>query len=177
MNNFSEIRRVNRESEMSHLKQHLSQIETPESINLKKPKKNVKKIIGYILIVIIILVVVGVIGWLIKNKNISSSVFSVKTEWQAVFLSDREVYFGKIVGANTEVVTISNVYYLQDIGALQQGENNLNQQKGEIKLIKLGNEIHGPLDEMQINKSQIMFVENLKDDSKMVQAIKAFVTQ
>jgi len=38
-------------------------------------------------------------------------------------------------------------------------------------VIKLGGEVHGPQDRMQINRQHILFVENLQDESKVVQAI------
>jgi hypothetical protein len=38
--------------------------------------------------------------------------------------------------------------------------------------VKLGNEIHGPEQEMQISSSQVIFWENLKNDGKVVDAIK-----
>jgi len=44
----------------------------------------------------------------------------------------------------------------------------------EPGLIKLGNEIHGPADSMIITKDHILFIEQLKDDSKVVRAIKEY---
>ena len=43
-----------------------------------------------------------------------------------------------------------------------------------INLVKLGGEIHGPTDEMRINRDHILFVEDLKADSQVVTAIKSF---
>ena len=39
-------------------------------------------------------------------------------------------------------------------------------------LTKLGGEIHGPEDKMIVNRQQVLFIENLKPDSKVVQLIK-----
>ena len=44
----------------------------------------------------------------------------------------------------------------------------------QISLIKLGNELHGPTDEMRITRSHILFIEDLKNDSAVVLAIKTF---
>lgn len=43
--------------------------------------------------------------------------------------------------------------------------------KSDVNLVKLGEELHGPNDRMKINKSQILFTESLRDDSKVVKAI------
>jgi hypothetical protein len=37
--------------------------------------------------------------------------------------------------------------------------------------VKLGSELHGPQDAMFIDSDKVMFWENMKDDSKVVQAI------
>jgi hypothetical protein len=45
-------------------------------------------------------------------------------------------------------------------------------------LTKLGcQQLHSPEDEMVINRTQIAFWENIKDDGKVVQAIKEFKKQ
>jgi hypothetical protein len=38
-------------------------------------------------------------------------------------------------------------------------------------LVKLGNELHGPTDELYINPNQVVFYEFLRDDSKVVESI------
>jgi hypothetical protein len=43
--------------------------------------------------------------------------------------------------------------------------------KGNLNLIKLGGEAHGPEGDMYIAKDKILFFENLKDNSTVVQAI------
>jgi len=52
----------------------------------------------------------------------------------------------------------------------QEGQEQANPQ-GELSLVKLGNELHGPTDAMHINRDQILFIEDLKDDSNVFQAI------
>lgn len=100
-------------------------------------------------------------------------------KYQAVFLTNGQVYFGKVGFHDSSYVELSDIYYLQVKPVLQQseGENNNDnkqqqqEQKTELSLVKLGNELHGPLDRMMINKDQIVFVEDLKDDSKVTDAI------
>lgn len=94
-------------------------------------------------------------------------------DWQAVFLSNGQVYFGQIEKQNKVEVVLSDIYYLQVTRPLQQtaeGEQQANPQ-GELSLVKLGNELHGPTDAMHVNRDQILFIEDLKDDSNVVTAI------
>ena len=42
----------------------------------------------------------------------------------------------------------------------------------ETTLAKLGSEVHGPEDKMQINKDHVLFIEDLKDDSTVVKSIR-----
>jgi len=94
-------------------------------------------------------------------------------EWQAVFLSDGQVYFGHLFDENRNFAKLTNVYYLKHADSIQQssiGSTDANSQN--LNLIKLGGEVHGPKDEMFILKNSVLFIENLKSNSVVVQAIQ-----
>ncbi|MFH1255457.1 MAG: hypothetical protein V1667_03240 [bacterium] len=93
------------------------------------------------------------------------------SKYQAVFLSNGQVYFGKAVDANNQTLVLENIYYLRSSGNPQSSEIPEND---NFSLVKLGNEIHGPENRMSINLSHVLFVENLKPDSKVVEAIMAY---
>jgi len=87
------------------------------------------------------------------------------SQWQAVFLTNNEVYFGKLVNYDNTYVTLTDVYYLRTASDLDQsGGTSLN-------LIKLGGELHGPEDVMYIPKTNVLFWENMKSTSQVVQTI------
>ncbi|TSC95569.1 MAG: hypothetical protein Athens101410_443 [Parcubacteria group bacterium Athens1014_10] len=96
--------------------------------------------------------------------------------WQAVFLSNGQVYFGHITKRTKEEITLKDIYYLQVNKQIQPSEENQDIQP-ELSLVKLGNELHGPVDEMKINRFHILFTEGLKDDSRVVGAIKDYNTK
>ncbi len=97
------------------------------------------------------------------------------TKYQAVFLANGQVYFGKVTDVNSQTLVLENIYYLRSNSALQTGEATTTSQLADnFALIKLGNEIHGPQDKMSINLNQVLFVEDLKDNSKVVEAIRAY---
>ncbi len=90
-------------------------------------------------------------------------------KYQAVFLSNNQVYFGKLYSAGSDYPVLRDIYYLQVTQVLQPRDPKSPAQ--QINLVKLGGELHGPEDEMRINKGQILFVEDLKSDSQVVAAI------
>lgn len=98
---------------------------------------------------------------------------SNQTEYQAIFLSNGQVYFGKVRSETAPVITVTDIYYLQVQRQIQPKEGEEAAQP-DVKLVKLGNEIHGPLDQMRINRDAMLFVEDLKEDGKVVEAIRRF---
>jgi hypothetical protein len=92
------------------------------------------------------------------------------TQWKAVFLTNNQVYFGHFWDVPFEgTITLRNVYYLEFSSPSQQLDVQSNTQ---LKLVKLGSEIHGPTDEMVIPISQVLFWETLRPDSAIVTTIK-----
>ena len=93
-----------------------------------------------------------------------------KNSYQAVFLTNGQVYFGKLTNVGSAYVTLKDVYYIQSANAPQPAATSSPQP--QLSLVKLGEEIHGPEAEMQVASDQIVFWENLKDNGKVVEAIK-----
>lgn len=96
-------------------------------------------------------------------------------KYQALFLTNGQVYFGKLTQANRGTVKIQDIYYMQVQQKVQPSDDGkANTNDANTSLVKLGNELHGPEDQMYIPKDQILFWENLKDDGKVVDAIKNY---
>ena len=119
------------------------------------------------LVLAVVVVVVVVLGVLFRDK------------YQAVFLTNGQVYFGQVSKTDRDVIRLKDIFYLQVIqqqplqGTPEQQQAQANQQP-QISLVKLGQELHGPVDEMYINRSQVLFWEDLKSDGRVVQAIKEY---
>lgn len=93
-------------------------------------------------------------------------------EWQAVFLSDGQVYFGHLTKNNDKFYLLQNVYYLKYSSAIQQDiKSESPTATPNLNLIELGGEIHGPENKMYIAKDKILFIENLTNSSGVVQGI------
>jgi len=139
-------------------------------------------------ILVVVVVVLIVVGVLFRDKLFGSSVSNVagtsttekSSGYQAVFLTNGQVYFGKLSGAEGQYATLKDIYYLQVTSppGLQGSQNQANaqqqQQQQQLSLVKLGQELHGPVDSMQINRDQILFYEDMREDGKVMQAIREY---
>ncbi len=108
-----------------------------------------------------------------ENKYVDGS------KLQAVFLSGGQVYFGKILNLNGKFVRLNNIYYLRVNQQVQPNQtnssNSANNSSNDVTLVKLGCELHGPEDQMVINRDQVIFWENLKSDGQVAKAVDQFV--
>lgn len=85
----------------------------------------------------------------------------------AVFLTNNQVYFGHIARDGRKTLLLTNIYYIQP--------KDQNQPEAtDISLLKLGNEVHGPEDQMEINREHVLFVEKLKPDGRVAKAIASY---
>jgi hypothetical protein len=85
-----------------------------------------------------------------------------RNAYQAVFLVNGATYFGKLEEQGDNWFLLSDVFYL-----------SASDQTG-TQLIKRGSEPQGPREPMIIPKQQVLFIENLRDDSDIVTLIKKF---
>jgi len=141
-----------------------------------KQKKPSKRFLLPI-IVIIIVAILGVAGWFMWSgtRNIATTIDT--TKYQAVFFTNGQIYFGKLHIFNNEYMKLSNIYYLQPQSSGEADAENPQKtttDQNNVQLIKLGDEIHGPQDEMIISKDQVLFYENLKSDGKVSQSIDKY---
>lgn len=135
----------------------------------QQPKGHKKAFVAIIVVLIIVLVAVaGMLLWKYKGTQTSSTNIN-KDQYQAVFLANGQVYFGNMANPGADYVTLSNIYYLQVQQSVQPAEEG---KQPQVSLTKLGQELHGPEDEMHISRDQVLFWENLKNDSTVVKAIK-----
>lgn len=124
---------------------------------------------------VIILIIGGLLVWS-KSKGEASGIDSSK--YQAVFFTNGQVYFGKLTSLNDNYMKMTDIFYLQTQGQAESDDKKNPQEiaadQSNVQLIKLGNEVHGPEDEMIISRDQVLFYENLKNDGKVTQIIAQY---
>lgn len=134
--------------------------------------KNFRPIVTVLAVVLAVWLIFGLVGSRLANRAIDRGLY------QAVFLTNGQVYFGKLANTRGDFLDFEQIYYLQTPG----NNNSSNdaetvrevEEAADIRLIKLGNELHGPTDRMLINKDQVLFWENMKHDSKVSEAIRKY---
>lgn len=131
-----------------------------------------------IIVIALLLAAAGAYKFMYKQDNASIGLVGVNAnDYQSLFLTNGQVYFGKLKAADDKTVEMRDIYYLQVQQTVQPRPNTASnntaaeQQQGETQLVKLGQELHGPKDEMYIDRGQVLFWENLKGDGKVVTAI------
>ena len=158
-----------------------SQVSQPVQQNRPVNKKNKwTKGEGLRILNVILLVMIAIIVGLIAisvavGGNSGENKYIDKTKFQAVFLNGGQVYFGKIHTLNEKFITIDNIYYLRVNQQVQPNQSTTSAANQDVSLAKLGCELHGPTDSMVINREQVLFWENLKDNGQVTKAITAYV--
>ena len=119
---------------------------------------NYNRVIAAVLVAVL---AVGVLGYAVFGRR--------SNYYQAIFLTNGQVYFGKVVSRGWKTIDIRDVYYLQVKNIPTSSVSS-----DDLSLIKLGNELHGPQDGLEINWQQVLFIETLRSDSRVVGAIEKY---
>ena len=133
-----------------------------------------------IMVLSLILVSIAVTGTILAGvvKSFSNNDLAHDDQYQAVFLDNGQVYFGLLSDVNKDYIRLTDIFYLQVEQQIQPDQDPTDgstpQPQQQISLAKLGNELHGPEDEMFINRDKIVFWENLKSSGQVVTAITDF---
>jgi hypothetical protein len=132
------------------------------------PNKLMRLVYLVLLVGIAVLLLCIALGIGHSNSSNNEAQYVQSSKYQAVFLNNGQVYFGNIKDLNSQYLRMSNIYYLT-----QSGDSSSN-----YSLVKLGcQQIHDPLDQMVINRSQVTFWENLDNSGKVVKSIAQFKQQ
>ena len=111
-----------------------------------------------------------VYGLFLRNHNSDKLNTAVNNQpvWYAVKLINNEIYYGQITDITADPIVIKNVYY--DYDQLEKDANK-KAETNNLRLVKRGKETHGPEGTMDIVRSQVVYMEPLSQDSKVLKAI------
>lgn len=122
-----------------------------------------------LLALVLLLIVVGLGALLVAQRDRirlalggTEAAYINATTYQSVVLLSNQVYFGKL-RIDGDVYTLSDVYSFS--GASDP------QTSGTVQLVKRGSELHGPEEPLVIPGRSVLFFENMRPDSQVVQAI------
>src|SRR3990167_11421114 len=122
------------------------------------------RIATVVLLFSITVLLITLVSYLAFWKSSNERDYVDDSKLQAVFLNGGQVYFGKILNLNEKYIRISNIFYLKVNQTVQPKDEDQQASENNISLVKLGCELHRPSSEMIINRDQVVFWENLKED-------------
>lgn len=153
-------------------------VSAPANAGTTKSKSGLRGIKGWkiaqvALLFSITILVVAVVGFVALGDDNREDAYVDDARLQAVFLNGGQVYFGNINNLNGKFLSMSGIYYLRVNQQVQPNATDTTN-SNDISLVKLGCELHGPQDNMVINREQVIFWENLKDDGQVAKAVKDY---
>ncbi len=148
----------------------------------EKMKRNSKtvKTVFMVMVVALAILLGALVAALISGGKKTDSTAIKDTQYQAIFLSGEDsqtsaqAYFGKLTRVNDSFYKLTDIFYLQVSQQLQPDGKTATDKQQQLQLTPLGCELHGPESAMYINKDKVMFWENLKDEGRVVTAIKKY---
>ncbi|MEK7520179.1 MAG: hypothetical protein AAB581_03000 [Patescibacteria group bacterium] len=163
-------------------------MEPEKNVGVKKPvvRKNKQRsgtekkvVVGSVVIALAVLA----FALLAQNASMFGAPDAAKAErkWQAVFLTNGQVYFGHLTRSRASHWKLTNVYYPQQVAVPQLTATTTPEQTAvpapqqqpqtQTILVKLTQELQQPEDTLFIPSSSILFWQNLRNDSTIIQTI------
>ncbi len=146
------------------------------------PRKRRRRFLnGKVFAVLAAVIVLGIAGfgvWQYYTSGVGSDGID-HSKYQAVFLSNgtitNNVYFGKLERISDGYYRLTDAFYIK---AAQTGSGSSSASQpsaNDLTLAKLGaTEIYGPEDTVIIPREQVLYYQNMRSDSKIVQAINKY---
>ena len=160
---LSPIEKIYQDEEAEALRKDLQQIKQPKQQKISQTQFR-------LVVFILALLVLSATGYLLFFKGQPAKNLAKSQNWYAVKLVDGEIFYGQVTDTKADPVVVSNVYY--DYDQTKAGdEKKADQQATNIRLVKRGKETHGPSGTMEIVRVQVLLMEQLKTDSKVLKAI------
>ena len=143
-------------------------LEDFEQFVARTPKSKASKIWLTITLVIVIVVLSGALVFLSKGN------LEKEHKYKAVFLENGQVYFALVMKEDSLNVYLEDVYYIQtETQLVPATEEGAEDRLIEVPvLIKRGAELHQPQGSLQVNRSKIISIEEVGDDSEILTEIE-----
>ena len=126
-----------------------------------------------ILIFVFVLIFTGISLWQDGTVRNTIQLFKYKGSYQAVFLTSGQAYFGNITEINNEYIIMKNAFSIK-VQQAQADEEGEEVSSSEIKLLSIEEEFYEPEGYMLIEKDSILFIEELKDSSQIIEIIENY---
>ncbi len=165
-----DLRKKNKKTDLEEIYRR-GEDENRDLKKISRPEENPRreKIIKITVFILAFLIVIFTARVLFFKDKHSGKIDENKI-WYSVKLANSEIFYGQIADVKSDPVVMSNVYYNYDQAKEKDGSKQAGE-TGNLRLVKRGKETHGPDGTMDIVRSQILFMEPLQADSKVLKAI------
>ncbi len=119
-----------------------------------------------ITLVVIIVALVGALLFMNKNEGLEKEL-----SYKSVVLDTGQVYYAKVVKEDALNFYLDDVYYIQTEQKTIPSEDEEPQVITVPVLIHRGDELHKPQGLLQINRSKVVLIEEIGEDSEIIQEI------
>lgn len=125
-------------------------------------------------LLVVSLLILGVVGlfWFVQQVYQTSLQRIDASKYQIVTLATGQVYFGKLQNQTGDYLVLKSPYIEQTIPSQDKNEDGT-AKSAQTTILKVKDMVYGPEDSIALKSSQIIFWQNLRDDSKVMQAIEA----
>lgn len=154
----SPVEKIYQETSEEATKKELQKINKPQVRRVKLNPRLIR-----VLALILAVLVVSFTVYSLFFRGIAKS-----SDWYAVKLVNGETFYGQVKDTKADPVVMVNVYYNYDQADSSKQDTT---ETGNLRLVKRGQETHGPAGTMDIVRSQVLFMEPMKADSKVLKAI------
>lgn len=147
---------------------------SPVSQSPSKAKKSGQKLSRKWLPIILasaFLVLLAVVAIFAVSQPKTNGPSGINTDaYQAVFLTDDQVYFGKLSVLSDDRYRLVDVFTIQ--ASTEEGTQEAIEEASQTtRLFEVINAVYGPEDEMIISADQVLFFQNLREDSTVSRLI------
>lgn len=148
-------------------------VKTETSSNDRPPAPKVPKSKRRWLILVASIVaaatLIGLAGWWWQ----SGRALAVQGDrYQVVVMDDGQVFFGKLRTVSGDFLTLDDAYYTPQAIDSKNKDEAANTSNQPLSIIEVGEEVYGPERSLALDKSSVRYWQNLRADSKFVEAIK-----
>ena len=127
------------------------------------PVRTVRRLIA--LVVVALLLAAGAVFASQQQSRLLGSAAAAQIDrnaYQVVFLTTGQAFYGRLTIADADTYLLADAFYLTNDDSGQP-----------TRLVRRGAEVFGPREPMVIQARQVLWFENLRDDSDLVKGIRA----
>lgn len=144
-----------------------------------------KKIVKRIFLGVFVFMIIVALDQSYKFTSAFRNDIQTQSKWQAVFLSNDQVYFGHLSQYGLNYWRLDNAHYIkvtkvpvapavpQDPKAKTNPQDQQPQFENRTSIVKISDDMHQPEETLYIPKEHILFWQDLQNSSSIVQTLRA----